>query len=318
MFIPGLITLLTLLMVGPHSEANLKTYPRIAGATSRDRILIVAPHIDDEAIGAAGYAADAISNGAEVYVVFLTAGDCNRFSARILNKTLGPTTSNYLSVGQTRIREAHDAMRLLGVAPDHYFILGYPDQGLKAILANRRDVVRSRGTGERAVPYADAMSPGSPYSFANLMVDMQRVVEISNPTVVIAPVEFDLHPDHSAASEITDLALEDLHVKPHRLGYLVHGSRIPLSLLRLPERALKPPSRMRALDWATYPLTSAVQKKKDVMLQSYKSQRPYTAILRNAFVRTNELFFVYKEAAELEVPPMRAMAPETARISIAR
>ena len=56
-------------------------YPRLAPARRDDRILIVAPHVDDEAIAAGGYVFDAIANGAEVYVVYLTAGDCARFSA---------------------------------------------------------------------------------------------------------------------------------------------------------------------------------------------------------------------------------------------
>src|SRR5438552_12405781 len=119
MFIPGLVALL-IVFINPlirpgHSEATVKAYPRMAAATPRDRILIIAPHIDDEVIGAGGYAIDAIANGAEVYVAFLTAGDCNRMSARIVNKTLGGTPSNYLSVGRTRIAEAHHAMKLLGV-----------------------------------------------------------------------------------------------------------------------------------------------------------------------------------------------------------
>ena len=304
MVITGFITLL-LLMFGSHSEANVQSYPRIAPPSSRDRILIIAPHIDDESIGAAGYAADAIANGADVYVAFLTAGDCNRFSARLINKTLGPTSANYLTVGRTRIAEARSAMKLLGVPTDHYFILGYPDRGLRAILDNRHDVIRSRGTAQRAVPYDEAMSPGSPYRFNSMMSDIERVVDVAKPTTVIAPVLFDLHPDHAAAAEITDLVLEDLDLHPRRLGYLVHSSRIPTALLHTPARALKPPARMRSLTWATYPLTSGVQKQKDTILQTYKSQRPYTSILRNAFVRTNELFFVYKEAAmpDFVVPP---------------
>ncbi len=291
MVISGFIALMLLLFGPGHGEANVKLYPRIAAASPRDRVLIIAPHIDDEAIGAAGYAADAIANGAEVYVAFLTAGDCNRFSARLLNKTLGPTASNYLSVGHTRIAEAKAAMKLLGVPEDHYFVLGYPDQGLRSILDHRSDVIRSTATQKRAVPYEEALSPGSPYSFASMMSDVEQVMEKAKPTIVIAPVQFDHHPDHAATAEITDLVLDALHLHPHRLGYLVHSKRLP-SLVRMPERALKPPTRMRELTWATYPLTITVQKQKDAILQTYRSQRPYTSILRNEFVRANELFFV--------------------------
>src|SRR5215212_10145142 len=169
MLVTGLITFLVLLLSPGQSEARAKPYPTVARPQKHDRILIVAPHIDDESLGAGGYAADAVAGGAEVFVVFLTAGDCNRFSARILHKTLDPTASNYLSVGRTRIGEAQSAMKLLGLPETNFFILGYPDQGLKQILDDRGAVIRSRGTNQRAVPYAEAMSPGSAYSFANLM-----------------------------------------------------------------------------------------------------------------------------------------------------
>lgn len=291
MVVSGFIALF-LLLVGPgHGEAKVTLYPRIAAASPRDRVLIIAPHIDDEAIGAAGYAADALANGADVYVAFLTAGDCNRFSARVVNKTLEPTPSGYLTMGRARIAEAKAAMRILGVKSDHYFILGYPDQGLRAILDHRKDVIRSRGTHKRAVPYDEALTPGSPYDFDNMMRDVEQVVEKAKPTIVIAPVSFDHHPDHAAAAQITDLVLKELGLHPHRLSYLVHSGRIP-SLMRTPERALEPPWRMKQLAWVTYPLTITVQRQKDAILQTYKSQRPYTSILRNKFVRANELFFL--------------------------
>jgi LmbE family N-acetylglucosaminyl deacetylase len=298
--IPGLITLLVLMSSPARSEATVKHYPQVAAAAARDRILIIAPHIDDEVIGAGGYALDAIANGADVYIAFLTAGDCNSLSARMIGKTLGPTASNYLSVGRTRIAEAHAAMTMMGVAPDHYFILGYPDQGLRAILKHRNDVIRSTSTQKVAVPYDDAMSPGSPYSYDSLMADVEQVIDIAKPTTIIAPVSFDLHPDHAAAAEITDDALRDLELSPRRLGYLIHSSRVPMSLVRTPERALTPPSRMRALTWATYPIARDVQKRKDAILRTYKSQGPYVSILRNAFVRTNELFFVYDDAVGVQ------------------
>lgn len=290
MFVTGLVTLLSLFLMNPHGKAFVKQYPRIVHAERRDRVLIVAPHIDDEAIGAAGYAFDAVANGAEVYVVFLTAGDCNRFSARIMHRTLEPTAANYLSVGRTRIAEAHQAMKMLGIPDDHYFVLGYPDRGLKPLLEDRRATIRARGTKEHAVPYEDAMSPGSVYRFDSVMNDIERVISIAQPTTVIAPVAFDEHPDHAAAAVFTELALEEMHLDPHRLGYLVHSGHIATKLVRMPERALLPPARMRAYRWATYPLSPAVQKRKDALLQTYKSQRPYISLLRNAFVRKNELF----------------------------
>jgi LmbE family N-acetylglucosaminyl deacetylase len=288
------------------SEARMAAYPRLHAADRQDRVLIVAPHIDDEAIGAGGYAFDAVANGAEVFVVFVTAGDCNRFSARLLHKTLEPTKSNYLSVGRTRIAEAKSAMELLGIPPDHFFVLGYPDRGLHTMVANPDAIVRSSGTGERSVPYSDAMSPGSAYSLNNVLIDLKYVMALANPTTVIAPVPFDQHPDHAATAELTDRAIEELGIRPRRLGYLVHTGRIK-SLVNTPTRALLPPTRLQGFSWATYALSERVQELKTNMLMTYKSQRPYVFLLRNTFVRKNELFFVYPSAAEPRAVPARLL-----------
>ena len=284
---------MTLLLTPSPARPRTAVYPMLHAAGRHDRVLIVAPHIDDEAIGAGGYALDAIANGAEVYVVFLTAGDCNRMSASLMHKTMEPTASNFLSVGEARIAEASHAMRLLGIAPHRFFVLGYPDRGLRTMIEHPNAVVRSEGTRRRAVPYETALTPGAPYSFGSLMSDMRQVLELTRPTMVIAPVPFDQHADHAAAAEIVDDAIEELEIHPQRLGYLVHSGRIARNLVSTPRRPLMPPLRMRSFAWATYPLSPHVQQVKSTVLMTYKSQRPYNLLLRNAFVRQNELFFVY-------------------------
>lgn len=317
----GLVSILAMLMLTPgRAHAQMQQYPRVEAATRNDRVLIVAPHIDDEVIAAGGYAADAVANGAEVYVVFLTAGDCNRMSARLMHKTTRPTASNFLAVGRERIVEAKHAMQLLGVADNHFFVLGYPDQGLRSMLDDRTAVVRSRGTERREVPYLDALTPGAAYNYASLMADMQHVIALTNPTKVIAPVPFDLHPDHSATAIITDLALAASGRDPQRLGYLVHTSRIPVSWVNKPGGVLLPPARLRSYSWATYALSERVKKVKLDVLMTYKSQRPYVFILRNAFVRSNELFFVYPPSATAAatIASGAIASPATPRIAIAR
>jgi LmbE family N-acetylglucosaminyl deacetylase len=267
-------------------------YPSVEAAEKSDRVLIVAPHMDDEAIGAGAYALDAIRSGAEVFVAFLTAGDCARFSARIMHGVM-PKPSDYVSVGLTRIAEARRAMRILGVPQDHIFVLGYPDRGLRTIFEQPSMIVRSTSTQEDSVPYAAAMSPGAKHTLENIVADLRRILDLVRPTTVITPVPFDLHPDHSAAAEIVDLAIDRSPHTPNRLGYIVHTSRFLKSLWWMPERALLPPARMRSFTWATYAVSPNAQAVKAAMLDAYKSQRPYTYFLRNAFVRSNELFFAY-------------------------
>ena len=280
-------------------------YPALEAARPLDRVLIVAPHIDDETIGAGGYAVDAASRGAEVSVVFLTAGDCSRIAARLLNRKLDPAPSDYVSVGRARIREAAEALNILGV--QRSFLLGYPDRGLQRLLERPNDVIRSEGTGYDFVHYPEAVSPGAPYTLESVLNDLQTVLAAVRPTTIIAPVNFDLHPDHRAAAELTDRALGRNAI--NRLGYLVHSSFLkPLFWNR--EALLLPPSRMRAYTWATYAVSAETQRRKHAALQAYRSQQPYTILLRNAFIRSQELYFAYAPmAVQVEHAPSFACAP---------
>lgn len=127
--------------------------PVLQGPRAGERILIVAPHVDDEAIAAAGYASDALAAGAEVFVVYLTAGDGGRVSADFEGRTLWPRPKDYLREGRIRIGEAHAVMALLGVPPANLFVLGYPDGDLRPMVEQPRKVVISRTTRDAAVPY---------------------------------------------------------------------------------------------------------------------------------------------------------------------
>lgn len=291
-----------------NGEEVLPRYPSVEPAGKSDRVLIVAPHMDDEAIGAGAYALDALRTGADVFVAFLTAGDCARFSARMMHGRITPSPSDYIQVGLTRIAEARRAMCILGVPRDHVFFLGYPDRGLRTMFDQPSSTVRSTSTERDAVPYAVAMSPGAPHTLDNVVTDLRRILEIVQPTTVITPVPFDRHPDHSAAAGIVDLAIENAKAQPNRLGYVVHTSRFLTSLVWTPERALLPPAHMQSFTWATYPVSPHAQLVKAAMLDAYKSQRPYTYFLRNAFVRSNELFFAYSREAVVIAPPIPSFA----------
>ena len=60
------------------AESITEELPSIPPFTRYDRILILAPHPDDETIGAAGAIQQAIKAGADVNVVCYTKGDANQ------------------------------------------------------------------------------------------------------------------------------------------------------------------------------------------------------------------------------------------------
>jgi len=79
--------------------------------TSTDRILVFAPHQDDEALGVGGYINSAISAGASVEVVFATDG-------------------NHMGLKTVRHNEAVKVDGTLGVAESDIIFYNYPDKGL--------------------------------------------------------------------------------------------------------------------------------------------------------------------------------------------
>ena len=275
-----------------RAARGVEGLPVVAPPTAADRILIVAPHVDDEAIAAAGYATAARAAGAEVYVAYLTAGDCNATSARMLGRTLRPKPGIFLEVGERRFGEALEAMARLGVPRSHLFLLGYPDCGLAAMLDAPDQVVRSRFTGRAEVPYAAAVAPGSAYRLDNLLRDLGDVLRATAPTLVILPVPFDSHRDHSAAGRITLRALAAAETKPRALGYLVHARHFPAPFLPASKRPLLPPRAFAGEAWSVFPLTAEQERLKKRVLQAYRSQRrdPFLYLLTASFVRRNELF----------------------------
>jgi LmbE family N-acetylglucosaminyl deacetylase len=286
--------------------------PVLAPPEHGERVLVVAPHIDDEAIAAGGYAADAVQRGAEVYVVYMTAGDCNRFAAALLDHTVRPRAASLLREGEARIGEGKAAMARLGVPPDHVFLLGYPDGALRTMLDNPGSVIPSRGTGRTAVPYPQAVSPGAYYTLSNLDRDLARVMDLVRPTTVIAPVPFDRHPDHATTGLLVRELVDRTRPEPRLLGYLVHSGHFPRPLAYAPSLTLKPPARFADDEWREYPLSKDGEREKARLLALYKTQKkdPYLWLLLDAFVRRNEL---YVEGGGKEIPYARAAAPAAGR-----
>ncbi|MEM3473644.1 MAG: PIG-L family deacetylase, partial [archaeon] len=95
-----------------------------------DRVLIVAPHPDDEALSSAKVIMESVKKGAEVYIIFVTSGEHN--TDTMLKFAPIPVISSYL-LAYKRYKEALAASKILGVPKDHLVFLGYPDFGMMKI-----------------------------------------------------------------------------------------------------------------------------------------------------------------------------------------
>lgn len=173
-------------------------------SSAQDRLLVVAPHPDDETIAAGRLIQSALQAGAHASVLFATDGDNNPWPQRWLERRWRIGAAERARWGARRRGEASAALHRLGVegrVADAQF-LGWPDQGLTSMLmddARAIDVLRAR-------------------------------IEEQAPSHVAMPVLDDRHPDHSALRVMLELALLQAGIRCVRLGYRVHGAPSPQAL----------------------------------------------------------------------------------------
>ena len=166
--------------------------------TGSDRLLIIAPHPDDESIAAGGLLQIAKAAGAALRVLVLTDGDNNPWPQRWIEKRWRIDAAARARWGARRREEAEAALSLLGIARSDVRFLALPDMGITDILMrDDRDVM---------TVIRDEAS-----SFA--------------PTVLVAPSLADRHPDHSAAFILVTRACADAGRTFSRvLTFAVHGA----------------------------------------------------------------------------------------------
>jgi LmbE family N-acetylglucosaminyl deacetylase len=177
------------------------------------RVLILAPHPDDDVIGAGGLIQRARGRGGDVCVVFITSGENNPWPQRLVNRRWRITDSDRVAWGKMRCSEASASLALLGARSDCPMFLGFPDQQI-ATLAR---------TGDQRI--------------AEALRDAMRDYE---PSLLVAPSAQDFHADHRAVAYFAHQAVRGLgDSAPEIVTYVVHGDGSPQRLhfsLELSER----------------------------------------------------------------------------------
>ena len=167
------------------------------GLAASDRLLILAPHPDDESIATGGLLQCAHAAGAATRVVVLTDGDNNPWPQRWIEKRWHIGADERARWGARRREEARAAMQILGVGTHAMDFLGLPDGGLTELLMR----------GDQGIVQA-----------------LQTRIAAFAPTLLVLPALADRHPDHSATHILTRLALADLKLPhPRLLAFAVHG-----------------------------------------------------------------------------------------------
>ncbi|MCL4377644.1 MAG: PIG-L family deacetylase [Actinobacteria bacterium] len=272
--------------------------PQIGKFISDDRILILAPHPDDEAIGTAGAIQEALKVGAAVNMVCLTNGDFDQSSMSNFKKKFPGVPGQFLLLGENRMKESIKGMEILGLKDNNLKFLGYPDFGtLNIFLWHWGTTVpyKSLLTRTLKVPYPECYSPGSEYRGENILNDLTSIIKEFQPTKIFVSSPVDLNRDHRALYLFLRVSLWDLEGKikdPEVFTYLIHSKNWPVLQGYHPEKLLIPPNQSSTSEivWSSLNLTSDETKKKYESIICYKSQLGFGPPYLVSFVGKNELF----------------------------
>ncbi len=178
-----------------------------------DRVLLLAPHPDDEILAAGVLLRRAVEAGATVRVVLATDGEGNEWVERLVERRLRIRPDARARFAERRRAEAVAALDRIGVAEPSVVSLGLPDTGL-----------------------TDALLAGDERPAARIGVALDEFA----PTLLLVPSLSDTHPDHSALGVWVQLALDRPDrrgARPEVLEYVVHG----------------PLARLAPADWVVVP-----------------------------------------------------------------
>jgi len=227
----GMFSLATAYKIYAGNEAE-KRIPISPAPLAGERILVFAPHPDDETLGTAGLIRQARLKGDDVRAVLITNGDGFRISAAQCFHEIAVPPADFVRYAYLRQGEARTALGVLGLPADHVIFLGYPDRGLLPMWTEHWSPdapYTSAFTGADHSPYTNSPTPRAAYSGQTLLTDIEQQMMTDQPTDIYVTHPNDDHPDHAAASVFVRTALEQLRTagvpwaKTARLHYyLVH------------------------------------------------------------------------------------------------
>ena len=171
-------------------ERELPTFP------TQTRLLVVAPHPDDETIAVGLLIQQVVAAGGEVRILLLTAGDNNPWPQRWLERRVRIRRADRQRWGRRRRAEIVQALQLLELPRSALQALGWPDMGVTDCLLK---------------PESTAVST------------LAAAIRQFRPNLIVMPSLDDRHPDHGAAHVLVRLALTGQSRPPQLMAYLVHG-----------------------------------------------------------------------------------------------
>jgi len=271
----------------------------------KNRILIVAPHPDDETISSTGIIQKAVQDGDEVRVVIVTNGDgfSDIFDDTILARLR--KGSHGVETGYKRQQESIHGLHSLGLRRTDITFLGYPDSGVgKMWFENWSKPYYSIHTKAYSSPFDNSYSLGASHTGESLSNDIASILSIYHPTIIITPSYYDFHPDHRGCTNFVVSEIEKLRKNNVKwvdqvkiYYYLVHYGQLrwPRPWGYRPFEPLAPPPGLSTmnLEWFHFPLSEKMVEIKKEAMDQYSSQIKIMRDYMYAFVRNEELFGIH-------------------------
>jgi LmbE family N-acetylglucosaminyl deacetylase len=296
------------------------------------RLLVIAPHPDDEALAAAGMMQRVRAAGGRVRVVLITSGDAFPPALEHANPAGSEGPGDFRRFGRVRENETRRALLALGLHQDDVTFLGFPDEGVcllaSGFLSARSRPLTSPYTERTKPPRDEQVVRGVSYRGSDVRLELERIVKTFAPTLIVLPDPEDEHPDHCASfifgRSVFDRASQDRSAsRPRVLRYVIHFDDWPSD--RATATPIMPPSGFDepSTEWRTFPLTTREARNKTTALSAYTTQWPVVGRLLRGFTRSNELFLEGEPAHPPEcwcdaehvatevAPPQRRRRPPT-------
>jgi LmbE family N-acetylglucosaminyl deacetylase len=268
-----------------------------------DRILIFAPHPDDEMLGCGGLIQEALAGGARVDVAVMTNGDASELSVVFGEKELIVSPKAMIALGRARQEESLQALAGIGLSQSRVHFLSYPNNGLTQLWRTEhwryQDLYTSRYTRASLSPYPRSLTPQTPYCGQQVLSDVIAMLQQVQPHKVFVTHPKDVHPDHWATDCFVRYGLEtiaerggDWAKSVEVYGYLIHWPRYPAPAKLSLTTGLLPPGDLAGSDarWLRLPLSAEEAQRKLSGIRAYHSQMPSFDRLLLAFARSNESF----------------------------
>lgn len=280
------------------------------------RLLVIAPHPDDESLGAGGIMQQTLAAGGHVQVLFMTNGDGYPEAVEAATGHREASADDYRGFGELRRAEALVALARYRVLPLAVTFLGFPDGGLAEIWRRGAEVAayESPYTREAAPPYPHAFEANTRYVSRDLVHLVTRMIARADPDWLVVSAPVDNHADHCATFAYVLSALHALAAEPggaarvpdRVLTYLVHTSQGWPPAPETPGPLPVPAKVLEPARWYSLALTPEQVAAKREALETHRTQAAVMRTLFHSFARPNELFAVLERDA---LPLLRPGVP---------